>query len=258
MEFSFKKITEAVKKKPAIAFIGAGVVLGLVALFVRSRSGQAETVSAGSSTLYDDTAAAQQSAVGAASNADLYADMYGLVAQSQDATLQRVESMMSANNQALYDAINSDIRETSATNSDALANFSSMFNQSLIDWGAKFSQLSPAAEPAFQTSQTTKPTTAISSPTPTQTAKPTVSTSTATSLLKTGSTGTAVTNLQKTLNLYGFSAGAVDGQYGPKTTAAVKAFQQAAGIKVDGIAGPQTLSALASYKPATPYAGTKY
>lgn len=249
MEFSFEKITEAVKKKPAIAFIGAGVVLGLVALFVRSRSGQAETVSAGSSTLYDDTAAAQQSAAGAASNADLYADMYGLVAQSQDATLQRVESMMSANNQALYDAINSDIRETSATNSDALANFSSMFNQSLIDWGTKFSQLSPAAEPAFQTSQATSPTTAISSPTPTQAAKPTVSTSTATSLLKTGSSGQSVSLLQSKLNSLGFSAGAVDGQYGPKTTAAVKAFQQAAGIKADGIVGPQTQAALSTYRP---------
>ena len=37
---------------------------------------------------------------------------------------------------------------------------------------------------------------------------------------------------------------AVDGIYGPQTTAAVKRFQRANGLTVDGIAGPQTLAAL--------------
>jgi len=53
---------------------------------------------------------------------------------------------------------------------------------------------------------------------------------------------------------------AVDGIYGPQTTAAVKRFQRANGLAVDGIAGPQTLAALgiagsrasAARRPSTP------
>lgn len=68
------------------------------------------------------------------------------------------------------------------------------------------------------------------------------STSTSTPLLKLGSRGEDVKRLQMALNKLGFNCGAVDGIFGPKTQAAVKAFQKKYGLKVDGIVGPQTWS----------------
>lgn len=63
-------------------------------------------------------------------------------------------------------------------------------------------------------------------------------------LLKRGSRGTAVTQLQKTLTAKGFYNGPVTGYYGGLTEAAVRRLQQARGLRVDGIAGSNTLSAL--------------
>lgn len=60
-------------------------------------------------------------------------------------------------------------------------------------------------------------------------------------LLKNGSRGEAVKQLQANLNKLGYNCGAVDGIFGPKTEAAVKAFQKAYSLTVDGIAGPATL-----------------
>ncbi|MCK1543267.1 N-acetylmuramoyl-L-alanine amidase [Bradyrhizobium sp. 179] len=54
---------------------------------------------------------------------------------------------------------------------------------------------------------------------------------------------TSVSWLQQRLNAYG-AALAVDGDLGPKTRAAVAAFQTAHGLVVDGIAGPVTRLAL--------------
>jgi peptidoglycan hydrolase-like protein with peptidoglycan-binding domain len=62
--------------------------------------------------------------------------------------------------------------------------------------------------------------------------------------LGSGSAGPAVTDMQKKLKAAGFDPGDVDGKLGPKTLAAVKAYQQANGLKVDGIAGPETLGQL--------------
>ena len=57
-------------------------------------------------------------------------------------------------------------------------------------------------------------------------------------VLKVGSRGPAVTELQRKLGI------AADGVFGPRTRAAVKRYQRQHGLTVDGIAGPQTLSAL--------------
>lgn len=60
-------------------------------------------------------------------------------------------------------------------------------------------------------------------------------------ILKNGSRGDAVKQLQANLNKLGFNCGTADGIFGVKTEAAVKAFQKAYGLAVDGIAGPATL-----------------
>ena len=59
-------------------------------------------------------------------------------------------------------------------------------------------------------------------------------------LLKKGSTGEAVEQLQKALKDLGYDPGAVDGKFGANTEAAVKSFQNANGIAVDGIVGDIT------------------
>lgn len=55
-----------------------------------------------------------------------------------------------------------------------------------------------------------------------------------------GAEGPAVLLLQRLLAEAGFSAGAIDGDFGPKTQAAVKAFQAHAGLAVTGQAGADT------------------
>ncbi len=64
--------------------------------------------------------------------------------------------------------------------------------------------------------------------------------------LRMGARGAAVTTLQNQLRAAGFNPGASDGAFGPKTLAAVQAFQRARGLQVDGIVGPKTWNALNS------------
>ena len=59
-------------------------------------------------------------------------------------------------------------------------------------------------------------------------------------VLKKGSSGRQVETLQILLNCKGFSCGAVDGDFGKKTLAAVKKFQEANHLAVDGSVGPAT------------------
>jgi len=59
-------------------------------------------------------------------------------------------------------------------------------------------------------------------------------------LLKSGSKGLPVRRLQNRLKLVGFDVPEVNGRFGPKTEAAVKALQKQAGLVVDGIVGPKT------------------
>lgn len=64
--------------------------------------------------------------------------------------------------------------------------------------------------------------------------------------LRPGDSGTEVQALQQALKTVGYDPGAIDGDYGPATQAAVVAFQTAEGLSADGVAGPETLTALAA------------
>ena len=61
-----------------------------------------------------------------------------------------------------------------------------------------------------------------------------------TGILRRGSRGDEVLQLQEWLNEFGYNCGAADGIYGSNTEAAVKAFQAIHALKADGICGPQT------------------
>jgi peptidoglycan hydrolase-like protein with peptidoglycan-binding domain len=62
--------------------------------------------------------------------------------------------------------------------------------------------------------------------------------------LSEGSDGQWVSHLQTILEARGFDPGPIDGIFGPRTEAAVKAYQEAYGLKVDGIVGPITWGSL--------------
>jgi cell wall-associated NlpC family hydrolase len=68
---------------------------------------------------------------------------------------------------------------------------------------------------------------------------------------KQGSTGAAVTALQRQLNAHGQHL-TVDGNFGPATTTAVRSFQSSKKLGVDGVAGPQTWSSLVGSGSVTP------
>jgi len=63
-------------------------------------------------------------------------------------------------------------------------------------------------------------------------------------LLKVGSRGEEVRNLQERLNELGFDCGKADGIFGSKTQNAVKQFQKTFLLSQDGIAGPKTFDVL--------------
>lgn len=63
-------------------------------------------------------------------------------------------------------------------------------------------------------------------------------------LLKEGSRGDEVKELQQRLNELGYSCGSADGIFGSKTEQAVKAFQKDHGLVADGIVGAKTKAAL--------------
>jgi len=63
-------------------------------------------------------------------------------------------------------------------------------------------------------------------------------------ILQRGSKGPAVLALQQRLKDLGFDTNGVDGNFGPGTEAAVRAFQKARGLGVDGKVGPNTNAAL--------------
>ena len=63
-------------------------------------------------------------------------------------------------------------------------------------------------------------------------------------MLRSGNRGDETANLQRMLKLKGFDPGEIDGIFGGKTEAALKALQEAAGLEVDGIFGPKSEAAL--------------
>ena len=67
-------------------------------------------------------------------------------------------------------------------------------------------------------------------------------------LLRRGSRGAEVEQLQADLVALGYDPGPVDGIFGGGTESAVKAFQSARGLSVDGLVGDQTRAALAEAK----------
>lgn len=70
--------------------------------------------------------------------------------------------------------------------------------------------------------------------------------------LKQGQVSLEVAEMQTLLATKGCYTGESDGDFGPKTKAAVEAFQRKAGLTADGVAGPQTLSALGYAYKASP------
>lgn len=75
---------------------------------------------------------------------------------------------------------------------------------------------------------------------------------TACPVLAIGSRGPSVRHLQELLKNAGYDPGTVDGIFGPKTQAAVMAFQRDSHIAVDGIVGIRTWTALGVNCGATP------
>ena len=63
-------------------------------------------------------------------------------------------------------------------------------------------------------------------------------------VVRRGSTGLAVRQVQKRLTLAGYDAGGVDGIFGAGTEAGVKALQRDSGLTQDGVVGPQTWNAI--------------
>ena len=63
-------------------------------------------------------------------------------------------------------------------------------------------------------------------------------------VLREGSTGDQVIALQTRLRELGFDLGTIDGDFGPRTTSAVREFQRSVRLEDDGEVGPDTLAAL--------------
>lgn len=63
-------------------------------------------------------------------------------------------------------------------------------------------------------------------------------------VLRRGDKNFFVSQLQRLLVARGFYHGKIDGDFGPHTEAAVRAFQEASHIEVDGVVGPQTWAIL--------------
>ncbi|MBQ8082379.1 MAG: peptidoglycan-binding protein [Clostridia bacterium] len=82
----------------------------------------------------------------------------------------------------------------------------------------------------------------------TNTPRPTATPTATSSVLKFGSQGQAVRDLQRKLKALGFYTGNIDGDFGESTKRAVTNFQRAYGLTADGVAGNATLQKLETAK----------
>jgi peptidoglycan hydrolase-like protein with peptidoglycan-binding domain len=71
-------------------------------------------------------------------------------------------------------------------------------------------------------------------------------------LLREGSRGEAVRDLQRFLSAIGTSVGSIDGVFGPLTRNAVRQFQSMRGITADGIVGPQSIGEITTVNTILP------
>ena len=69
---------------------------------------------------------------------------------------------------------------------------------------------------------------------------------TAAPVMRTGSKGQEVKDLQTRLSALGYYNGKIDGEFGPETKEAVTAFQKTNGLEADGIVGEETRELLFS------------
>ena len=95
-------------------------------------------------------------------------------------------------------------------------------------------------------SVTPDPNRATPTPSPAPTPDPTPEPTATPGLLKSGSQGDAVAQVQTRLQALGYYAGKIDGDFGSGTKAAVQAFQQVNGLDADGVVGAKTLAVLSS------------
>ncbi len=77
-------------------------------------------------------------------------------------------------------------------------------------------------------------------------------------VLKEGSKGDEVKDLQRALKNRGYFSNSITGYYGENTAAAVMAFQSANGLKADGVAGPATQTLLFNTQSTSAYATLEY
>lgn len=105
--------------------------------------------------------------------------------------------------------------------------------------GGEATTSAPEAAPATTTApQATTPTA------PPKPAAPAFSLPAGVTKLSEGDTGDAVKALQRALAKLGYDPGPADGDFGPRTTAAVGEFQQAQGLARDGVVGEKTVAKL--------------
>ncbi len=69
--------------------------------------------------------------------------------------------------------------------------------------------------------------------------------------LRSGATGVKVRILQRALAEAGFDPGAIDGDFGGHTDAAVRNYQASEGLLADGVVGAKTIATLGLGEPAT-------